>query len=647
MKPVVEWSKIKLEQPIGKHGNFSTGTFNQIAMKKNRFFPAAFLLLWAMAAPAQEDTQCYCAAEAFSVEADRYAPAGYSRNMPYALYDTRTKAQGNREFVFKQSRVDTFRYSSRPATITEGFKVFSEDVFLPIHPKAKLPLVRCDITGASGYWHVWGDGAKVDDSDIAGQLSFDEEREDFWRFAVRAATADVKKGRLTFSARGVLQMKDKRLPPEQCLHGRLIFHYRSVHIWEELEDENEEQGKMPLTQETEEKVGMTLESTGRTIGAIAEARLHNHTREAQTVELGPWIITGDLAHQPYVTLPVAPVHLKPGETVVVPIPGVCLDPFTPPVPVGHSIPAVRLIDLSNAQPFNPAASLLERPDFTYLDADPPDGIYPTLPGTDQPFFGTFNFEWAPELSAALIYDIVSRITETVDELIATEQMPPNPYTRNPEFLAEAAKGQTVWLVISRLLHPDSVYTQEHLETNLRRQYREQTGTELAEAPPAVQEQFEQGADELFSLFVLVGEQAKVLNTPAERATEGPPTITTEALRELEDRLLELDPRDPHAPHELERIRKDFEHFGPNPDLDTSRFTDALRESDFSDVLIKTYDSYKDLPPVVIIRYQQYQVLRDMGDSHEEAMGQTFASARMRDRWAETFRRIYESQKKRQ
>ena len=622
---------------------FPRGFFNQIAMKKIRFIPTALLLLWALAAPAQEDSQCYCAAETFSVTTDRLSPAPhYSDNLPYALYETRTKAQGNREFDFRQTRVDTIRYDARPAFISEGFGVFREDVFLPILPKARLSLVQCDITGASGSWGVYGDGSKVADSDIAGQRSFDEERLDFWRFAVRAATADVKKGELRFYAKGVLQVQDKRLPPEQCLHGRIVFYYRSVHIWEEPEEDKEQQKEMPLTQEVEDKVGMTLESTGRTIGPIAEAHLRNNTRETQTVTLGPWVITGDGHHQAYVTFPVEPVELQAGETRVIPIPGACLIAFDPPFPKGEIIPTFLLIDVNKALPFDPAASLLERPDFTYLDADPPDGIYPTLPGTDQPFFGTFNFEWAPELSAALIYDIVSRITETVDELIATEQMPPNPYTRNPEFLAEAAKGQTVWLVISRLLHPDSVYTQEHLETNLLRQYREQTGTELAEAPPAVQEQFEQGTDELFSLFVLVGEQAKVLNTSAERAAEGPPPITSEALRELERRFDALDLSDPHAPHELARIRKDFEHFGPNPDLDTSRLTEALRESDFSGTPIRTYNSYLDLPPIARKMYQQYKVARDMGHSHEEAMEKfTWANRKMQERWSEVFRRLYQ------
>lgn len=512
---------------------------------------------------------CYCAAEAFGLSVrDAY-------DMPYKLdtLKTRKYPQGNWKHVFNQEWVDTVRYSKRPPIIFQDLRVYRELMSLPVHPKIDTLHRQCIIRNAGGFWLVIGDGGMVYNSQIIGQRSRDDERDTYWRYSVAAITNDVKKGKIEFSARGFFRTED---PWAQiCWGGSVVFYYKSVHIWEEPEEDEEEQQDAPMTQEVEDKVGMTLESTGRTIGTIAEAHLHNNTQETQTVTLGPWIITGDEGYQAYSTFPIEPVILKPDKSKIIPIPGICIDPFRPPVPEGRGISTLRLIDIDEAFPFDPAASLLERPDFMYLDANPPDGIYVTLPGTDQPFFGTFNFDWAPELSAALIYDIVSRINETVDTLIATEQMPPNPYSQNPEFLAEAAKGQTTWLVISRLLHPDSIYTQEHLNTNLAEQYKDQTGKELSEAAPEIREQFEKGADELFSLFLFVGEEAKVLNTPAQRASEGPPPITSEALSELKRRFDELDPGDPHSSHELERIRKDFDHFGPNPDLNTSEFVEAM------------------------------------------------------------------------
>lgn len=543
-------------------------------MKTAHAFLSGFLLLFSTLLIAQEKSsgeQAPCNCSCTEVEYyEKFNSPTFGRHAlttdKMILISSVTKPAGNKHFVFQQDQYDTLRYRSRPEEINVKVRVYREGLSLPVTPLTASQR-QCEISKAGDKSDAYGDILRG--SEESSTLPIDDiEFGPGWEFSTSVKTEKVETGNVRVFIIGILNMKDLRKDADACTHGLIKFYHISYHLWG---DTTETSSLLPS-----EDVSLALISTGNTIGDIARAHLRNDGPTTQTIDIGPLIIRGDSAHQFYHADGLPTITLEPGQDTIIGLPGICLDPFTPPVTAGDTISLERIIPVAGAPPFTAATPRYNRPDFEYFDSDPTDSIFVTVPGTDIPLNGTVNFELFPELSAGLVHDIVTGISTTVDTLIATGQMPPNPYSRNPEVLRDASKQQATWVAISRLTDPDSAYTKEDFTSVLERQYEEQTGVDITDAPVAVQEELSAGSDQLWSLFTFVGEKAKVLNTPAE----APPAITDEVIEEMIRRLNGLDLSESEDAAELDRIIGQLSNFADNAEVSSAalqRLADLIRE----------------------------------------------------------------------
>lgn len=124
----------------------------------------------------------------------------------------------------------------------------------------------------------------------------------------------------------------------------------------------------------------------------------------------------------------------------------------------------------------------------------------------------------PELFTDLIYDAISKITHTVDQLI-DDGMLINPMAGRDDF-RESTIQQTFWIYTSNLVGNPYVFID--FRDVLIDQFSEATGMDLEEAPENIKEEVESGAVNIWDSFKLVGEKAKVFkeyNPPRDKVEE--------------------------------------------------------------------------------------------------------------------------------
>jgi hypothetical protein len=124
----------------------------------------------------------------------------------------------------------------------------------------------------------------------------------------------------------------------------------------------------------------------------------------------------------------------------------------------------------------------------------------------------------PELFTDLLYDAITKITNTVDQFIDDGNLI-NPMTERDDF-RESTIQQTFWIYTSNLVGNPYVFID--FRDVLIDQFSEATGMDLEDAQENIKEEVESGAVSIWDSFKLVGEKAKVFkefNPPRDKVEE--------------------------------------------------------------------------------------------------------------------------------
>ncbi len=286
--------------------------------------------------------------------------------------------------------------------------------------------------------------------------------------------------------------------------------------------------------------------TGRTTGHIANLTLTNRGDESGQIRIGPFYIPSGGQYQPYIVPESTVATVPSGGTVNIPLSGYCVDIRTPPVPDGSDFPA-----FSSWVTSTPGAT----PDYTWIKDLPPSGatalpsgeITPYIPGTRDPIPSIIDFNDNPQQTGELLIHTVVRLEHVFDSL-KTAGVIKTPFSRDPTREFESVIQQTFWIYTSAI--QGQPYTKSQFEGNMLTQLVGNTGRKKEDLPETVQEQFDQGVDDFWSTFNLVGAEAKIISNPEK--TEAPP--------------VEIDEKEPPAEEELSDcgVESDVIY---NPELD--------------------------------------------------------------------------------
>jgi len=285
-------------------------------------------------------------------------------------------------------------------------------------------------------------------------------------------------------------------------------------------------------------------STGQTTGHIATISIENTTNQSFTFKMGTAIIPskefqngeGVQKSQPQIHTGNINREIAPGETAEIPVNGFCLDVGKPPLPAGESFPLVDewITAMPNASELvntrSPGGEIImdDLPSsFKSVTNNkgvplPPDPLNPggghdssgpnppytlILPGTDESFPFTVDISKHSEDAAFIVFPIVESIISTYDSLQNAGAIS-TPFSQNEERQREAVVQQTIWLTAS-LLQGES-YGKNDFANRMKEQFEATSGTVMDEAPEEQQEQFNQGIEQFWDTFELVGEKAKVI-----------------------------------------------------------------------------------------------------------------------------------------
>jgi hypothetical protein len=206
--------------------------------------------------------------------------------------------------------------------------------------------------------------------------------------------------------------------------------------------------------------------------------------------------------------------VPPGATQTVPIHGYCGDVRRPPVPAGEPLPPVEdwIVPGDPGQP---------------ITLPPRDGAAPPgralVPGTGEPLPRAVDPDLEPLVAAPLLFGAIREITRATAELQENRALQ-TPFSGNPEREREAVVQQTFWLFAAEL--KGEPYTREEFTERLESQHEQRTGVPLAAAPPEERERLQQGADDFWDAFELVGVEAKIISHP-ETVSDEPAGETEE------------------------------------------------------------------------------------------------------------------------
>jgi hypothetical protein len=223
-------------------------------------------------------------------------------------------------------------------------------------------------------------------------------------------------------------------------------------------------------------------STGRTTGVVAEVEVRNEGTETIFFPDRAVLIPSSGEHQGYV-VPRGRrrgTPIPPGGTETVPLDGYCTDVDKPPVPSGEPLP------------------------------DPSEWSVPSDPGRPFPEPGSSDFsEENPEVQVIGGVESILRVTEELQQTGELE----TPFSSDPERERETVNQQTIWIYTAE--REGRPYTRDDFAERLEDQYEERTGTPISEAPEKDRERLDEGIDDFWDAFELVGERAKVLDRGEE------------------------------------------------------------------------------------------------------------------------------------
>ena len=241
--------------------------------------------------------------------------------------------------------------------------------------------------------------------------------------------------------------------------------------------------------------------TGRTTGHIADISVRNDGTGPVVFPLGPLFIPSGSDYQGYVVPSGGGTTIPPGATQTVPITGYCSDVRRPPVPAGEALPPAD----DWIVPGDPAAAITVPP---REGAGAPGRVL--VPGTEQAVPRAVDPDIEPEIAAPLLFAALEEIERVTAELQASGELR-TPFSGNPEREREAVIQQTFWLFAGEL--EGEPYTRDEFTRRLEEQHAQRTGVPVTAAPPEERERLQEGADDFWDAFELVGSQAKVLTHP--------------------------------------------------------------------------------------------------------------------------------------
>lgn len=250
---------------------------------------------------------------------------------------------------------------------------------------------------------------------------------------------------------------------------------------------------------------VAAKGTGRTTGHIADITLRNDTASPVEVPLGNLYIPSGGQYQSYVVAPAQRATIAANASQVIPVQGFCTDVHRPPVPAGHDLPPAgewwRYHGSSQPLSVPPRA-----------DAAPPGRAL--IPGTGASTGRRVDTGLEPEVAVPLLLEAIAAIESTVAELKDSGRLK-TPFSGNPEREREAVIQQTFWLYAAELT--GEPYTREDFGRRLEAQQQERTGVPAAAATEADRARLQQGTDDFWDAFELVGVEAKIISSrPAGR-----------------------------------------------------------------------------------------------------------------------------------
>ncbi len=256
--------------------------------------------------------------------------------------------------------------------------------------------------------------------------------------------------------------------------------------------------------------------TGRTTGHIADMIVHNPGDQPVTLPGAVFFIPSTGKYQSYVGRTGSTAAIPPGATQTVPVTGYCGDVHRPPVPAGESLPPpdTWIVPSGNVQ------------DIVIPDragSAPPGRAL--VPGTDTALPRALDSDQEPLLAAPLLLAAMLEIERKTDELQASGDLQ-TPFSGSPDREREAVIQQTLWIYAAEL--EGEPYTREDFTARMEQQYEDRSGVPITAAKPEEQEKLQQGADDFWDSFELVGVEAKVLASPDAAAPATGTAVDTEA-----------------------------------------------------------------------------------------------------------------------
>lgn len=246
--------------------------------------------------------------------------------------------------------------------------------------------------------------------------------------------------------------------------------------------------------------------TGRTTGHIATITVENNSDEAFELPSTMFYVpSGNSGIQGYVGRPVPGHSIAAGATADIPIEGYCSTVRLPPAPDGADLPPPQewIVATGEMGPVTIAPGETARPPGKAL-----------VPGTDTPLPRAISQADEPLVAVPLLFAAITEIERATAKLQESGELV-TPFAADPGREREAVNQQTFWIFAAEL--ENEPYTREEFTERLEAQYESNTGVPITEAPEEDQERVQQGADDFWGAFTLVGAEAKVINVEGAAA----------------------------------------------------------------------------------------------------------------------------------
>lgn len=283
-----------------------------------------------------------------------------------------------------------------------------------------------------------------------------------------------------------------------------------------------------ITFEVPTGIKAKVTGTGRTTGHIADLKLTNGTEEEYQTSLGPFYIPSSGQYQPYIVPAQINVTVPPDATINIPMKGYCTDIHKPPVGSGEDLPPVTswIIPGVITDQWEPDENDGWIPKIITV---PPsegkgenlDNIVTLIPGTAQPLTHTIDQYKYPGATAPVLLKSINLIATAFDSLKNSTNFL-TPFSGNPEKERESVIQQTFWIFASGISGDE--YNKEQFEAKMTGQFENQTGKSIDMIPKETKEKFDQGVDDFWNTFNLVGAEAKVTSNGNSEMNNQVPSV---------------------------------------------------------------------------------------------------------------------------